>query len=223
MKRIAILMHAATEGPGSLGTFLEGAGAETELIRLHDGAPVPADPHAFRALVSMGGPMNVYEEERFPFLAAECELLRAALRDGVPALGVCLGAQMIAKAAGARVMRSPRKEVGWGEIRLTAAATRDPLLGALPETLEVLQWHEDMFEIPEGGVLLARSPACPHQAFRIGAAWGLQFHVEATREMLAEWFAAAPDREEILRREAELRATLERQAERIFTGFLRQL
>lgn len=220
MKRIAVLLHAATEGPGSLGRFLQAAGAELEILRLFDGDPVPASPSGYAALVSMGGPMNVDDEGTFPFLAAETKLLGAALRGGVPILGICLGAQMVAKAAGARVGRSPEKEVGWGTIRLTAAATRDPLLGSLPETLEVLQWHEDMFDIPEGGVLLARSTACPHQAFRLGSAWGFQFHVEATAAMLAEWFAGAPEGEKILRREAELRPTLQAQAERIYAGFV---
>lgn len=221
--RALILMHAPTEGPGSLGEFLETRGVELVHVCLHAGDPVPADSRGLDAIVSMGGPMNVYEEDRYPFLRDETALLGEAVRAGVPVLGICLGAQLIAKACGARVTRSPEKEVGWGTVLLTEAARSEPLLRGLPATLEVMQWHEDMFEVPAGGVLLARSEACPHQAFRIGNALGLQFHAEATAPMLAEWFAGAPGREAILRHQAEMGDILAARAERLFSNFLELL
>lgn len=130
--------------------------------------------------------MNVYDDGKHPFLADETAFLREAMRAGVPVLGICLGAQLVARASGARIYRAPLGETGWGTVSLTRAGREDPVTGSLPEVLPVLQWHEDTFGLPEQGVLLASSTACPHQAFRVGKAWGLQFHVEVERGMLAD-------------------------------------
>jgi GMP synthase-like glutamine amidotransferase len=164
--------------------------------------------------------MNVDEEETYPFLRDETEFLGRALEADVPVLGVCLGAQMIAKAAGARVVPSPEKEIGWGRISLTDAGRKSPIFQELPDSLDVLQWHGDMFEIPERGELLASSTACPHQAFHYGNALGLQFHVEATKEMVALWFQDSPALDDLLRRYAELEDTLSRHAEQLYRNFL---
>ncbi len=196
--KILVIMHVESEGPGTLGTFFEGLNAEIHTIRLYAGHSLPADPREFDAVVSMGGPMNVYEEDEYPFLKDETLFLRKAVDADLPVMGICLGAQMIAKAAGALVTKSPEEEVGWGNVRLTEAGRRDLLLRGLPETFDVLQWHGDMFHIPDGGVLLASSGPCPHQAFRYRNAFGLQFHLEVTREILEEWFADSPELPEII-------------------------
>jgi len=217
---ILVTMHVDSEGPGSLGTFLEAQGYGLRTVRLYAGESLPGDPTGFAAIISMGGPMNVYEDDKYPFLAAEAGLLRAAIDRKVPVLGICLGAQMIARVCGAEVTKSPMKEVGWCNVSLSDAGERDPFFRGVPSELEVLQWHEDMFRIPDGGVLLATSADCPHQAFRCGSAYGLQFHVEVTREMLAVWFAGSPDLAAILARYDDAHDVLDGRAETIYRNWI---
>jgi GMP synthase-like glutamine amidotransferase len=191
--RVLVLRHAENEGPGTLGTFLESHGVELVTVDLFDGCRPARGAQGFAAIVSMGGPMNVYEEDRHPFLAAEDALARDAVARGVPFFGICLGAQILAKACGARVARSPAPEIGFSRVRLTPEGRRDPLFSGVGEEIDVFQWHEDAFDVPEGGVLLARGEACPNQAFRVGpAAYGLQFHVEVTPAMVGDWFGEGP-------------------------------
>jgi GMP synthase (glutamine-hydrolysing) len=219
--KVIVLMHIASEGPGTIGTFLEARGAEIEFARLYDGYRLPEDPAAFDAVVSMGGPMNVYEEEEFPFLREETQFLRRAIDRGLPVLGVCLGAQMIAKASGAVVGKSPKGEIGWSQVTLTQEGKTDPAFAGLSETFEVLQWHNDMFHIPERGSLLASSADCPHQALRYRNAIGLQFHVEVTPEILRDWFADSTEIrvEDVVRRYDEIAGELNRNAERFYKNF----
>jgi GMP synthase (glutamine-hydrolysing) len=217
---ILVIMHVESEGPGSLGSFLESAGASLSQVRLFEGDSLPEDTAGLDAVISMGGPMNVYEEDAYPFLRDETNFLGRAINADVPVLGICLGAQMIAKAAGARVTRSPKEEVGWGLVRVTDAGRNDVLFQGLPQTLEVLQWHGDMFHVPERGVLLADGTDCPHQAFRYRNAFGLQFHVEVTGEILAEWFADSPAKQRILDRHNEVKRELAMNAEKMYTHFL---
>ena len=186
--KIIVLIHTPSEGPGSLGKYLEETGADVQIIRLDKGDPIPP-MGSFDAVISMGGTMNVYEEDQFPFLKDETAFLKEAIYKDTPIVGVCLGAQMIAKAAGATVVKSPNKEVGWYPVALTAEGRKDLLFNGLPETMEVFQYHEDMFNLPEQAVLLAESEGCPHQAFRLRNAFALQFHVEVTPDMLKEWFS----------------------------------
>jgi GMP synthase-like glutamine amidotransferase len=215
-----ITMHVPSEGPGTLGSFLTARNVDVITVRLYDGESLPPDPSGLDAMVSMGGPMNVYEDEKYPFLGPETLFLREALGKGIPMIGVCLGSQMIARAAGARVTLSPKKEVGWGKVSITEAGIGDTLFQGLPPTLEVLQWHEDMFDVPEEGALLATSEDCPHQAFRLGKAFGLQFHVEVTREMLSEWFAGSEQLTGILERYDHLEPGLNSQAQTLYENFL---
>lgn len=217
---ILIMMHIASEGPGTLGDFLAVNGSKLHTVRLYEGERLPSSPDGYAAIVSMGGPMNVYEEDRYPFLREETEFLTQALQRSIPMLGVCLGAQMIAKAAGAKVTRSPNEEIGWGKVTLTDAAADDPLLRGLPSQLDVLQWHGDMFEVPEGGFLTATGTECPHQAFTHGNAFGLQFHVEVTREMLVDWFGQSPEINGILDQYDLVKPDLEAQALTMYRNFI---
>lgn len=217
--KILVIMHVESEGPGSLGTFLRSEGIDVLTVRLYNGDRLP-DLSKCDAVVSMGGPMNVYEEDKYPFLKEEAIFLEQALHTDKPMLGICLGAQMIAKSAGARVTKSPKKEVGWGEVTLTATGQDDALFQGLPEKLDVLQWHEDMFLIPNGGILLASSRDCPHQAFRYRNAFGLQFHVEVTEEILAEWFADSPELDTIISRHREIGQLMAEKAEQMYRNFL---
>lgn len=213
-------MHVDSEGPGTLGEFLDRNGVDVTTLHLNRGDRLPADPRECDIIVSLGGPMNVYEDEKHPFLKKESLFLRRAVDSEVPLLGICLGAQLIARACGAKVTRAPFGEVGWGEVSLSAEATEDPLLKGLPARLPVLQWHEDTFDIPSGGSLLASSAKCPHQAFRVARAWGLQFHVEVTAEMLSQWFSSSEERDAILRKHGEVREELEGAARTLYANFL---
>ncbi|HVY97020.1 MAG TPA: type 1 glutamine amidotransferase, partial [Solirubrobacterales bacterium] len=137
--------------------------------------------------VVMGGPMNVDEVERFPGLAAEREWLAEALRRGMPLLGICLGAQLLARALGAEVRPGEAKEIGFAPVEVHDAA--DPVLGRLAPSTEVLHWHGDVFELPPGAAPLASSALTEHQAFRHGDAWGLLFHPEADFALVEAWLA----------------------------------
>jgi GMP synthase-like glutamine amidotransferase len=219
--QVLITMHVEFEGPGTLGTFLETVGARVQTVRLYAGEPLPEDPRAYHAIVSMGGPMNVYEEEKYPYLKSETGFLMQAVHAGVPTLGICLGAQMIAKAAGARIDLSTVEEIGWGQVQLTPEGTEDSLFQGLPDTLDVLQWHSDVFNVPQGGILLAGSRLCPHQAFRYRNAYGLQFHIEVTREILTDWFSdnQAVDVSEILRQYSAVQDRLNVHAQLLYRNF----
>ena len=152
-----------------------------------NGDPLPAPPGEFDAIAVFGGGMNVRDADRLPWMRAEIELLRDALQQHVPVLGVCLGAQLLASAAGAEVRRSLSPEIGWFDIARTAAGENDPLLGRLPARFLAYEWHSYSFALPARAVELARSAACP-QAFRLGErTWGVQFHPEVVPEIVREW------------------------------------
>jgi GMP synthase (glutamine-hydrolysing) len=171
--------------------------------------PAPSRPlQAYDAVFVFGGSMHADEEEVHPWLRDEKELLRRFLDAGTPVLGVCLGGQLLAEAAGARVARSPEPEIGWHPVELTPAAAEDPLFARLPQRFYALQWHYYCFDVPAGATELARSPVCS-QAFRLGElAWGVQFHPEVTPAMVEGWLE---EPEEVdFDREALRRETRER-------------
>lgn len=217
--RVLILQHHPEEGPGSLGEFLLGKGADLATVHAYKGEQPPAGPEGFAALVSMGGPMNVYEEDKYPWLAPENRLLAKSAHAGLPILGICLGAQLLAKALEAKVVRSPQEEIGWYDAELTAVAEADPLLAGVAPKVPVMQWHGDMFQVPEGGRLLATGQPCPHQAFGWKNAYGLQFHVEVTPEILKAWFPQAERQKQILGPWDTLGRQMEAAAQKIYENF----
>jgi len=220
---VLFLLHTATEGPGTLAPFIAARGARAQYACLYAGAGLPADPRHYALIVAMGGPMNVDEEDRFPFLREETAFLRSAIAANVPVLGVCLGAQLIAKACGARVVKAPQPEIGWFPITLCDAAANDPAFAGLPRACTVLHWHEDMALLPAGAVLLASSAACPHQAFRVGSALALQFHVEITLAMLAAWTADKPALQHIAHDHARFASALDTYAIRLYANVWQSL
>lgn len=194
MTRALVVLHTEQEGPGFLGDDLAAAGIDLTLLRPYAGDPVPARVDA-DALVVLGGPMGAYDDAVAAWLPATRDLLATAVADGVPTLGICLGAQLLAVAGGGRVERgSGGPEIGLCSVELAAAAADDPLLGGVPSPAPVMQWHYDaVVQLPTGAVPLARSEAYEHQAFRVGSAWGLQFHPEVGRELAGAWAAADAD------------------------------
>jgi len=192
MSRIGVLQNFKGETAGVFAVALSEMGHRVEDVHLFAGEPVPP-PDAFDGWIVMGGPMNVDETDRYPYLAGERALLAELIAGDRPVLGICLGSQLLARAAGARVYPKRPKEIGVYEIELTPAARSDPLLGGFGDRQEVFQWHGDTFDLPEGAVQLARSELFEQQAFRLGRrVYGLQFHLECTLDMVREWCRVCP-------------------------------
>ena len=190
--KVLIVQHVECEGPGYLEDFLYERQIDFRIIRMHEGDNLP-NVNDFDALIVLGGPMNVYEEERYPYLEYLTTTIKNFATDGRHYLGFCLGAQLLAKALGAKVRRNPMREIGNFEIYLTEEGVEDPLFTGFEYIFPALEWHGDTFSIPMGAIKLAGSKLCPNQAFRFKNAYGLQFHLEATTEMLVEWMKVYRD------------------------------
>lgn len=172
------------------------------------------------ALIVLGGAMGANDDDKHPFLADLKQLIRQAVAAGIPYLGVCLGGQLLAAALGAKVVSNRWEEIGSFSASLTDEGKGDPLFEGMPPEFLTFQWHHDSFDIPAGGVVLAASVVCPHQAFRMGrSAWGVQFHPEVTGEIIRSW--AAWDKATSGRVE-ELVAEFQKEAER-YAATVRQL
>lgn len=185
---IVIIKHVDIEGPGSIEEFFSNTAWDLKTVNLNSGGLLPDEFDDIEAIISLGGPMNVYEVDKYPFLKDEDEFLKKAVKQKVPILGICLGAQLLAKACGAKIRKATQKEVGWHKVSLTQEGKIDQLLTHSPLYLNVFQWHEDTFDIPESAVLLAESAVCKNQLFRFGPnAYGMQFHIEVTPAMVELW------------------------------------
>ena len=222
-RSIVIIKHVEQEGAGFLEPFLREEGWGLDIIELGLGERLPDAPEEYDAVIVLGGPMNVYQVREYPFLEEEEHFITRALREEVPMLGICLGAQLLAKACGARVKKAAHKEVGWFRVGVTKEGRGDSLFTGFPGQMNVFQWHEDTFGIPAGGVLLARGKTCRNQAFRMGKnAYGLQFHVEVTPSMVEDWMkeeGGRIDTAEIFAEGALLKDDYEQQAHRFCLNF----
>ncbi len=220
---VLFLKHALIEGPASLGQFFKRSGLKTKIVELYRAERIP-ELSGIKGVVSLGGPMSVYEVDKYPFLKEEEGFLKEVLKRKIPFLGICLGAQLLAKIKGAKVKPLPKEEVGWCKVELTPQGKKDPLFQGIRSPLEVFQWHQETFNIPRRGLLLARARFCKNQAFRIGeCAWGLQFHLEMNRAMLLDWIKDKPSalRKGLLNKYVKIQRRYYSQRERFFLNFLR--
>jgi GMP synthase (glutamine-hydrolysing) len=191
---ILILKNIATEGPGTIEDFLVHNNMHYTIIDLARHAVDPAV--GYDTLVMLGGPMSVNEEDTYPYLIHEMKLAEQFMKEGRKVLGVCLGAQLMAKALGAKVYPGPEKEIGWYDIELKDAGLQDRLMAQLApdnRSCKVFHWHGETFDIPQGAERLAMSDLYPNQAFRYGDnAYAFQFHIEVSKQMIFDWLKNEP-------------------------------
>jgi GMP synthase-like glutamine amidotransferase len=233
MEEVLVFQHDPFEDLGFFAEVLEKQRADYRVVRLFHGEMPAEEWEHVRALIILGGPMNVDEEENFPFLRWEKRIIRAAIEEAVPMLGVCLGAQLIAATLGTPVFHGPVKEIGWSPISITPHGQVDSLLGYLPESATVFQWHGDGFDLPPGAIRLASSAHYSTQAFRVGKTiYGLQFHLEVTPRMIERWIderskdlALAPYvlPDKIIADTQSYAPTLKYYAERFLSEFVRRV
>lgn len=183
---LLLLQHAGCEPPGAYEDVLRERAVAFERVVLGETHTLP-EWREFAGIVAMGGAMGAYEEESHPWLAGEKRLIAEAVRADTPYWGVCLGAQLLASALGAEVRTGPSPELGVMDVELTGAAATDPVFAGAPARFSTLQWHGDTYELPDGAVRLARSERYEQQAFALGRAYAVQFHLEVDGALAAEW------------------------------------
>jgi GMP synthase-like glutamine amidotransferase len=191
LMRLAVLQHVSFEGPAAIADWAISRGTPVSIVRLYEGEALP-ELSAFDMLAVMGGPMSVNDEAQYSWLGPELTLLRDAIGAGKAVLGVCLGAQLLAKTLGAKVYPARQKEIGWFPIERTGA--QHALFDGIPASFTALHWHGETFDFPDGAIRLAQTAAVPNQAFAAGSrVLGLQFHMEATPESIKDLLEHAGD------------------------------
>jgi len=190
---VLIVKNTSEEGPGTIEDYLREKGSDYHILDLYDCKAEIPNVRDFSHLVIMGGPMAVYEMDHYPFLGYEVAIIRAFIKTGRPVLGICLGAQMIAHALGARVYAGGAQEIGWSRVTITPEGMNNPVISTLSVNgepfAEVFQWHGDTFDLPRNAVRVATSELYQNQAFLYrDNVYALQFHIEITPEMIIEWF-----------------------------------
>lgn len=228
---VLVIKNIQTEGPGTLGEFLRREEIPFSIVELGSGE-TPPPLEKFNALVILGGPMGVYEMEKYPHLMTGSRIIREAINRDIKVLGICLGSQMIAYCLGAEVYPGPQKEIGWRHIELTGDGLKDvlmrqlathPQVGDFWRRFKVLHWHGDTFDLPPGAVLLASSSLYKNQAFRFGnSVYGFQFHMEVTKEMILEWFHDMPELKQISAETEKLYDEYSGRAFKFYKSFFRK-
>ncbi|MCL5029803.1 MAG: type 1 glutamine amidotransferase [Bacteroidetes bacterium] len=184
--RIHILQHERFEGPGYIEVWAKENNHEITFTKFYEQVKLPGI-NDFDMLIIMGGPMGIYDEDKFPWLTSEKIFIKNVIDSGKLVLGICLGSQLIAASLGAKVYPNKFKEIGWFDIKLTENAKNNLLFTSFPQQTKVFQWHGDTFDLPEGALLLAESEACKNQAFVYKEkVFALQFHCEVTENSLQE-------------------------------------
>ena len=196
--KILVFQHVPYEPLGTLDPLLKAAGFRIRYVNFSREPQAPVVLDRYAAVIALGGPMNVDETHRYPYLAREVEILRDALDRDMSVLGICLGAQLLAKALGGRVFRNDRAEIGWHDVRLTGDGRVDPVLSTFSDTQEVFHWHVDGIELPRDCRHLAASDRSHVQAFAHGEhAYGLQFHLEVNKPLVQRWLRV-PENQAVL-------------------------
>ena len=207
--RVLSIVHdpAETGGGGLFEKVVVERGDRLDRWIVADGDRAPGEPSGWDAVMVFGGAMHPDQDAEHPWLRGEVDFIRSVLAEGVPLIGVCLGAQLVARAAGAAVGPAKAPEVGWFTVELSEDGAADPVLGALPRSVRTFQWHYYTFELPAGAVALAQNENA-QQAYRLGdRAWAIQFHAEVERHMLDRWFVEGADELPKPREEMEAETT----------------
>jgi GMP synthase (glutamine-hydrolysing) len=231
--KVLVFQHVPYEPLGTLDPLLKEAGFRLRYVNFGREPRQRPALDRYEALIVLGGPMNSDQIDTYPNLITEVEIIREAVNRDMSVLGICLGAQLLAKALGGAVSRNEVREIGWYDVDVTATGRSDPVLSTFAPRQEVFQWHEDGITLPPGAELLASSPASPVQAFRFGEhAYGFQFHLEANLPLIERWLAVPAhqaslreeqgsiDPEQIRRRAATSVAPLERLSRETFSRWI---
>ena len=184
--KVLVIQHVEDESLGYIEDILPDFGIDFEIVRMFEGEDLP-NMDEFDVLIVLGGPMNVYEEDRYPYLIRLNDAIFKFVYENKPYLGFCLGAQLLAKALDAPVRKNRQREIGNFEVNLTEDGREDGLFSEFDVAFPVFQWHGDTFNIAKGAIKLAESKLCSNQAFRFKNSYGVQFHLEVTPKMLEEW------------------------------------
>ena len=201
--KVLVFQHVPYEPLGTLDPLLKESGFRIRYVNFSRDPEQRPSLDKYAALIVLGGPMNAHQIDTYPNLMTEVEVIREAVAQDMSVLGICLGAQLLAKALGGTVSRNPNREIGWYDVDLTDAGADDPVLSAFARKQRVFQWHEDGIGLPADCVNLASSPASDVQAFRYGAhAYGFQFHLEVDASLIERWLTV-PDNQALLADESE--------------------
>lgn len=198
MKSVLVVQHVPHEILGTFHPLLKEAGIRIRYANFGREPHPKLEMKRYDGLVVLGGPMGVYEADRYPHLRHEMDCIREAVESGKPVLGICLGAQLTAAALGAEVTRHQEREIGWYDLSPTSEGRADPVLREMGAAARVFQWHGDTFGIPPGAVRLAGSAVCENQAFRYGDnVYGFQFHLEVDEPLVERWLSVDSNRKDV--------------------------
>jgi len=198
MRKVLVLQHVANEILGTLHPLLKAHKMRIKHVNFDRDPQATPTIEGYNGLIVLGGPMGVYDSQKFPHLKHELKLIEQALKKNIPIMGICLGAQLLAHVLGAHVRKHKHHEMGWCEVHLTESGRKNKLFEHFKKTEQVFQMHGDTFDIPKGAEHLAYSEVCEGQAFLFGEkVYGLQFHLEADEKMVHRWLKAALERKEI--------------------------
>lgn len=205
--KVLVFQHVPFEPLGTLDPLLKDAGFRIRYVNFGREPDSRPELDGYEALIVLGGPMSSDQIDTFPNLITEVSIIREAVERGMSVLGICLGAQLLAKALGGSVSRNTTREIGWYDVEMTEAGCKDPVLSSFAQRQEVFQWHEDGISLPPSAELLAGSPASPVQAFRFGEhAYGFQFHLEANQPLIERWLSVPAHAETLAEEEGHIDA-----------------